>query len=432
MRTRSLLGAMAVVGLVSSACSSAATPSPAPATPAPATASAPASASAAASPSASPSPAGPSLPTSIGAGEGELDIIIWAGYAEDGTNQKAYDWVKPFEAATGCKVKTKEGNSSDEMVTLMRQGGGTVWDGVSASGDASNRLIANGDVAPINVDLIPDYKNIAPFLQSPPHNTVNGVHYGISHGWGGNSLMYRTDLFTPAPTSWASVFDTTQAAAYKGKITDYDSPIYIADAALYLKANKPELAITDPYELTQPQFDAAVQLLKDQQPFVGKYWVSYTDQIDNFTNGTTTIGTTWPYQVNTLKGQTPPVKVDQVVPSEGMTGWADTWMMSSHAKHPNCMYKWMAWMVTPGVQAQVAESFGESPANPQACDLLDKAGGVGPYALANFCTAYHVTDKSYYDAISFWKTPQADCGDSRGQTCIDYSVWTQKWTEIKG
>jgi putative spermidine/putrescine transport system substrate-binding protein len=431
MNRRSLLGGMATLALIASACSSSATPSPssAPPTSAP-PASVPATTGSAASPSASAAPS-LNLPTSIGKGEGALNIIIWAGYAEDGTNQKAYDWVHPFETATGCKVTVKEGNTSDEMVTLMRQGGGTVYDGVSASGDATNRLIANGDVAPINVDLIPDYKNIAPFLQSPPHNTVNGVHYGISHGWGGNSLMYRTDLFNPAPTSWSAVFDPTLAAAYSGKITDYDSPIYIADAALYLMAHKPDLGITDPYELTQPEFDAAVQLLKDQHPFVGKYWGAFGDEIDNFTSGASTIGTTWPYQVNTLKGQTPPVKIESVVPSEGMTGWADTWMMSSHAQHPNCMYMWMAWMVTPMVQAEVAESFGEAPANPQACAILD-TGTLGPYGLKNFCTLYHVNDQSYYSAIKFWKTPLANCGDSRGTTCVDYSAWTTAWTEIKG
>ena len=59
------------------------------------------------------------------------------------------------------------------------------------------------------------------------------------------------------------------------------------------------------------------------------------------------------------------------MPTEGMTGWADTWMMSSKAQHPNCMLKWMAWMITPEVQAQVAENFGESPANPKACKYLD-------------------------------------------------------------
>jgi putative spermidine/putrescine transport system substrate-binding protein len=428
MKTRSLLGALAAIGLIVSACSGGATPSPAPTT---APASAPPSAA-----SAAPSPSS-NLPQSIGKAEGELNIIIWAGYAEDGSNKvpnatttlKAYDWVHGFETKTGCKVKSKVGNTSDEMVTLMRQGGGSVYDGVSASGDATNRLIANGDVAEINPALIPDWNNIAEFLQSPPHNTVNGKHYGVSHGWGGNSLMYRTDKVSPAPTSWDIVFDQAKATGYKGKITDYDSPIYIADAALYLKAHRPELGITDVYELTQPQFDAAVQLLKDQHPLVGKYWSLYTDEIDNFTTGASVVGTTWPYQVNTLKGAG--VKVDAVVPSEGMTGWADTWMMSAHATHPNCMYLWMGWMVTKEVQAQVAESFGESPANPQACEILD-AGNLGPYALKDFCTAYRVNDKTFYDAISFWKTPLADCGDSRGQTCIDYSIWTQKWTEIKG
>jgi putative spermidine/putrescine transport system substrate-binding protein len=314
------------------------------------------------------------------------------------------------------------------MVTLMRQGGGTVYDGVSASGDATLRLIGNGDVAAVDPSLFPDFADVAPFLQNAPHYVVGGKHYGVPHGWGGNSLMYRTDVVTPAPTSWNVVFDPTASAPYKGKITDYDSPIYIADAALYLKAHQPDLGITDPYELTQAQFDAAVALLKAQRSSVGDYWSDYTKEIDNFTSKAVVVGTTWPYQVNTLLGSG--VKVASIVPSEGMTGWADTWMMSSHAVHPNCMLKWMGWMLTPGVQAMVAESFGESPANPKACDALNK--GVGPYKLADFCTAYHVNDSSYYSTIAFWKTPIADCGDSRGQTCIDYSAWTQKWTEIKG
>ncbi len=424
MRYRSLAALTASLVLMASACSSGES------SPSVAESSAPSAAGAASSgPSAAASPtANPNLPQSIGAGEGQLNIIIWAGYAEDGSNKKQYDWVHPFETQTGCKVTSKVANTSDEMVTLMRQGGGTVYDGVSASGDATNRLIANGDVAEINTALIKNWNDIAPFLQSPPHNTVNGKHYGVSHGWGGNELMYRTDKVTPAPTSWNVVFDPQASKPYQGKITAYDSPIYIADAALYLKAHQPSLNITDPYELTQDQFNAAVDLLKQQHPWVAKYWSLYTDEIDNFTNGATVVGTTWPYQVNTLKDAK--VAVDAVVPSEGMTGWADTWMMSSHAKHPNCMYMWMDWMASPEVQAQVAESFGEAPANPKACPLLDK--GVGPYAVPHFCDVYRVTDQSFYSQIKFWKTPLPDCGDSRGQTCVPYNVWTQKWTEIKG
>ncbi len=244
MTHRKLLSAIAAFGILAAACSStSATPSAAPST-------------AASGPPAS-APASVVPVASIGPGEGELDIVAWAGYAESGQNVKEYDWVTPFIAANpDCgKVNVKTADTSDEMYTLMTQGHG-VYDGVSASGDASNRLIDRAEVAPVDPALIPDFKDLTPFLQSPPNNTVNGFHYGISHGWGGNTLMYRTDKFSTAPTSWDSVFDTTKMAGYKGKVTDYDGAIYIADAALYLKAHKPELAITDPYELTQDQFDA--------------------------------------------------------------------------------------------------------------------------------------------------------------------------------
>lgn len=435
------LAPLAAVALVVSACGSSATTAPessapasaAPESSAPASASASASAAASFAPGAgygSMSPLKPAVDLSTvgGAGEGALNLIIWGGYAENGSNVKEYDWVTPFETETGCKVNAKTANTSDEMVTLMRQGGGTVYDGVSASGDATLRLIANGDVAAVDPSTIPGFADVSPFLQNAPHYVVDGKHYGMPHAWGGNTLMYNTEAVTPAPTSWDVVFDPAKAAAYSGKVTAYDSPIYIADAALYLKAHKPELGITDPYELTQDQFNAAVDLLKQQRPVVGKYWAAYTDEIDNFKSGASVVGTTWPYQTNVLKGEGVPVEA--TVPSEGMTGWADTWMMSAHAQHPNCMQKWMAWMITPEVQTEVAEYFGEAPANPMACKYLD--AGYASYGIKDFCQLYGVNDPNFYNNISFWKTPQADCRDSRGQTCIDYSDWTQAWTEIKG
>ena len=288
------------------------------------------------------------------------------------------------------------------MVTLVHSAAATT--ACSASGDATLRLIANGDVAAIDPATIPGFGDVAPFLQNAPHYVVDGKHYGMPHGWGGNTLLYRTDMVSPAPTSWDVVFDPTAAQPYAGKITAYDSPIYIADAALYLKAHKPELGITDPYELTQPQFDAAVELLKQQRPWVGKYWSAFADEIDNFTNGTTVVGTTWPYQYNTLAASGVPGRA-RSCPSEGMTGWADTWMLTTKAEHPNCMLKWMAWMLTPEVQAQVAEYFGEAPANPKACKYLD--AGYGSYKLADFCTAYGVNDPSFYNSHRVLEDPAA-------------------------
>jgi len=355
---------------------------------------------------------GSGLPTTVGKGEGQLNLIAWEGYTQT-------QWVKPFQQATGCKVIAKYAGSSDEMVTLMRQGGGTQYDGVSASGDASLRLIYGHDVQPVNPNLIPDFKNFIPALKSPPHNTINGVHYGISLQWGPNTLLWNTKKVTPAPSSWASIY----SSKYKGKVTVPDNPIQIADAALYLSKAQPSLGITDPYELNSTQFNAAINLLKRQKPLIKKYWALASDEIDLFKNGDAVIGASWPYQTNTLIADKAPVKDE--IPKEGATGWADTWMMSAHAKHPNCMYKWMAWVSTPKVQAEQAVYFGETPANTKACAIMD--------TLAKGSAAqYHCgASASYFNSIKFWKTPVAACGNGKNN-CMNYTQWQQAWTQLKG
>ena len=216
----------------------------------------------------------------VGANEGQLNIVVWAGYAEDGSNDPTVDWVTPFEKQTGCQVNAKIGGTSDEMVQLMSTG---QYDGVSASGDATLRLIYGGQVAPVNTSLVPNYATISDFLKKKPWNSVNGQMYGIPHAWGANLLMYNKDVVSPAPDSWSAVFD--DSSKYAGKVTAYDSPIYIADAALYLKTKDPSLGIKDPYSLTEKQLDAAVAVLKNQQKNVGEYWSDYTKEVSAFEAG---------------------------------------------------------------------------------------------------------------------------------------------------
>ncbi|HWW10546.1 MAG TPA: ABC transporter substrate-binding protein [Candidatus Acidoferrales bacterium] len=364
---------------------------------------------------------GPSKgPTSIGKGEGALNIIVWAGYAEYGATDPTVNWVTPFQQQTGCKTNPKIAGTSDEMVSLMQTG---QYDGVSASGNATLRLMVGGNVAPVNVDLIDNYKDINPALKDQPYNTYQGTHYGIPHGWGANLLMWRTDLVNPAPTSWGAVFDPN--SPYKGKVTAYDDPIYIADAALYLKKTQPSLGITDVYELTQPQFTAAVNLLKQQRTVIGQYWSDYTKTQAAFANGDTLIGTTWQVITNLLLSNKPPTPVQAIVPSEGSTGWSDTWMVSSQAAHPNCMYMWMNYITSPKVQSQVAQWFGEAPANPKACAIISQTD-------SNFCTTYHVNDTQFLSSLALWKVPLKNCGDSRGNVCMSYQDWLTAWTDIKG
>jgi putative spermidine/putrescine transport system substrate-binding protein len=373
---------------------------------------------------------------SVGAGEGQLNIICWAGYCEDGSTTKGVDWVTPFEQQTGCKTNVKVGDTSDQMVDLMRTG---QYDGVSASGNATARLVEGGDVAPVNVDLVPNYKTIFDDLKDQPYNTFDGTNYGIPHGRGADLLMWRTDDVKPNPTSWSVILDPNQAKKYAGHISVYDDPIYIADAAVYLKAHQPDLGITNPYELDDKQFTAAVNLLKQQHPFVGDYWSSYLKQINLFTSGDDQVGTTWQYQYFTLLADKQPVAAPGsdtgFVPTEGATGWSDTWMIAKNAAHPNCMYKWMNYVTSAPVQAQIMQWFGEAPAQSEACpaDVVttaDKQLGLPPDP--KFCDNYHAADPAFWKRVYYWNTPLADCGDDRGNVCKDYNDWVSAWTEIKG
>ncbi len=350
------------------------------------------------------------LPTlkTVGKGEGTLNLIAWEGYLQP-------QWVKPFENQTGCQVHATYAGTSDQMVTLMKNGGGGQYDMVSSSGDADLRIIYAGDARPVNISLIPAWKDFFPAFKSPAFNTVNGVHYGVSLQWGPNVLMYNKKSFPVAPTSWNVIY----SPKYKGQVTVPDNPIQIADAALYLKAHNPALKITDPYELTQPQFQASVKLLAGQRPLIKKYWGLASQEISEFKNGDATVGAGWPYQVSALKGTNFPIGA--VIPKEGATGWADTWMLAAKAPHPNCAYQWMRYISTPKVQAEQAVSYGETPDNKLACPLMNEL-------QKGSCDLYHANaPQSYFDSISLWKTPVVTC-DNGQQDCVPYSQWQQAWT----
>lgn len=358
---------------------------------------------------------------SVGEGEGALSIVSWAGYIERGETDPAFDWVTEFEAATGCIVTNKTAATSDEMVALMNEGG---FDLVTASGDASNRLISGGRVQEINIDLIPSYSKIDERLQNAPWHTVDGKHYGVPYSSGENILMYNTEVFgDQPPTSWSVVFEETtlpDGESNKGRIQAYDGPIYVADAALYLKSARPELGITDPYALSREQFDAAIELLRQQRTLINRYWHDAFIQMDDFTNEGVAASGSWPFQANLLKAGGAPI--EKTVPVEGATGWADTTMLHVDSEHPNCAYMWLEHSIDVKVQGDLAAWFQNVPVRLEACDgthALLGADGCVNNGLDNF------------DKIQWWRTPTTDCGDGRME-CVPYHEWVTQYVAVIG
>lgn len=360
--------------------------------------------------------------TALGEPEGQVNIVAWPGYLERGETVKEFDWVTKFEETSGCKVNVKTANTSDEMVALMNEGG---FDLVTASGDASLRLVAGGRVQPVNVDLVPSWSTVDDRLKDAPWHTVDGVHYGVPYMWGPNVLMYNTEVFKEPPTSWNVVFEEMtlpDGQSNKGRVQAYDGPIHVADAAQYLMFHKPELGITSPYELNEAQYKAALDLLRQQRTLVSRYWHDAFIQMDDFRNEGVVASGSWPFQVNFLKSGENPLPIASTIPQEGATGWADTTMMHVDAANPNCSYLWMEHTLSSNLQSDLAVWFGANPSVPAAC-----TNGSG-MSTAESCTANGLDD---FERIRFWTTPSANCSQGEG-ACVPYYRWVSDYIGVIG
>jgi putative spermidine/putrescine transport system substrate-binding protein len=352
--------------------------------------------------------------------EGSLRIIAWAGYIERGETDPNFDWVTAYEAATGCKVEVKTAATSDEMVALMNEGG---FDLVTASGDASLRLVAGKRVQEIDISRIPSWDTLDERIKEAPWHTVDGKHYGVPYVWGSNVLAYNTEVFPEPPTSWSVVFEEQilpDGKSNAGRVQAYDGPIHIADAALYLRYHKPELGIKDIYSLDREQFNAALDLLRQQRRLVARYWHDAFVQIDDFTNEGVVASGSWPFQVNILRASGAPIA--STIPQEGATGWADTTMLHVDSEHVNCAYAWFEHSLSPKVQGDVSAWFGTVPSVPAACEGNELLGPDG-------C---EINGFNNFDKIEFWRTPIADCGDERGAVCVPYYEWVTSYIAVIG
>jgi len=352
----------------------------------------------------------------VGPGEGKLSVLAWPGYAENGSTDPKINWVGPFEQQTGCKVAVKTFATSAEAVQLFATG---EYDVISASGDASLRLVYGDRVQPVNTALVPNYADIFGDLKDKPWNSVNGVSYGIPHGRGANLLLYNKAANPTTPTSWSGMWDANSPA--KGKISPYDDAIYIADAAVYLMATQPDLGIKNPYALDQKQFDAATTLLKQQKPLVAEYWGDYVKQGQGLASGSIAQGQGWQLTANLANADGD--KVGTTKPKEGATGWSDTWMVKKDTANVNCSYQWLNYIVSPQVNAQIAEYFGEAPANQKSCALT---------ANKDHCAQFHAEETGFWNDVYYWTTPTANCLDGRTDTkCIAYDDWVKAWSQLR-
>ena len=297
------------------------------------------------------------------------------------------------------------------------------YDGVSASGDADLRLIYGGDVAPVNTDLVSNYKDISPFLKmtlvqlgrrrrlrhparlgrQPAHVEPEGGHDRARLVVGG----VGQDL---AVQGQGDGLRLAHLHRRRRAVPDED-PAEPRDQEPLRPRPDPARRGHGPAQASRRRTSASTGPTTSRPS-------------DAFEKGSLVLGTTWQVIANTINGDQAG-SVQTVLPKEGSTAWSDTWMISSKAKHPNCMYLWMNYITSPSVQAQVAEYFGEAPANPKACSAHHRRPDVlhpVPRHRRGVRQASSGTGR---------RRPRTASTAAARRDCTDYSQWTQAWNDLR-
>ena len=302
--------------------------------------------------------------------------------------------------ADGLPGQVKVGNTSDEMVTLMRTG---QYDGVSASGDATLRLIAGGDVAPVNTDLVKNYADVFAALKNQPFNSVDGQMYGIPHGRGANLLMWRSDKIKQAPDSWGAVFD--QASAEQGQGHGLRQPdlhrrrgaVPEGDEA---RAQDRQRSTSSTTSSSRPPSTCSRRSAQN----IGEYWSDYTKEQAAFANGNSQIGTTWQVIANLLDGRQ---GADQDGAAEGgrhrvvghlddlLEGQAPELHVHVDGPHHLAEDERRRWRSGSGRRRRTQKACAET-------------------AVKDHCKIFHAEDEDYFSKVAYWTTPRKECGDDRG------------------
>jgi len=297
--------------------------------------------------------AGPLLGGGAAAQDAELTMVIWEGYADP-------SFAAKFEEENGAEISATPMTSSDDAFGKLQAGRGGTFDLVSASNDVSERLIDAELVQPIDPSRLSNYNDLYDQFKMPSYITRDGQLYGANFAWGPTLMVYNPEQVTEAPTSWRALLDER----YAGKISTWNAPIQIAQYALLLDP-KPE----NPYDLTDQQLAQVKDLLVQQRPLIRTYWNLGDELKQLMASGEVVISDAWPYVAVGLRDEEIPVA--EVIPSEGVTGWSDSWMLTAGAENVDLAYQWMDYMLGPDGQMGVLNNNNYAITNKKVIEGLD-------------------------------------------------------------
>ncbi|HNH07938.1 MAG TPA: extracellular solute-binding protein [Leptospiraceae bacterium] len=354
----------------------------------------------------------------LGKDEGKVIIAGWPGYVEKGENDSKYDWVSEFEKNNHCKVENIIFKNEHDISRVLQDG---TADLVILSSELVLKYARDEKLREKNLDLLPNWANVDSRVRNSSWFKILDKSYGVPIGWSANYLLFNKNYFSVEPDSWELMFEEGKLSDGRSsakRIQAYGNPVYIADAALYLKYKRPELKIQNIMNLNEVQYKAVIDLLKKQHNLLNSYWTDAVEQIKGFRSGTFIAAPSWPYQYHILRKEGM-LNYNKTIPREGVTGWADAILMPEKAKNINCAYKYLNHSLNAKVQGDMAAWTGSVPVVPDAC--FQKNSLIN----SQICTE---NGFFHYDKITFWQSLER-CDSFN--PCVSFERWQTDFLFLK-
>lgn len=308
--------------------------------------------------------------------EGNLNVLVWEGYADQ-------SFVSKFEETSGCKVSATYVGSNDDFLPKLQAGGSSVYDLLSVSADASPILIAAGLVEEIDTTKISNWEQIYESFRADPSVNVDGVIYGVPLQWAANPFIYRTDKITTPPTSIKELWNPE----YAGKVGMWDDKSSLFNTARMM-------GIADPFDMSDEELAAVKDKLLEQKPLIRKYWSTAGELTNLMASGEIYISYTWG---GLMLGELEKlgIPVAEFTPVEGADGWIDNWMLVKGTPNTECAYKYIEYMNSAEGQCAVSAVTGYWPTNPESAACMTEEE----------IAARHVGDTGILETLAMWQTP---------------------------
>jgi len=280
---------------------------------------------------------------------GELNILNWGEYIDE-------ELISIFEEETGVKVHYNEMTSNEEMLIKLRSAD-CVYDMCFPSDYIIEQLIANDLLLPLDMDKIPNAKNISERMLEFTNAFDPGNKYSLPYMWGTVGILYNTKMVDEPVTSW----DILWNEKYEGKIWQYDS-VRDAIAVSLLRLG---------YDINTRNADevnaAKEELIKQIPLLKGKGTDNIRPSMVNEKAALAVI-----YSGDAFACMDENENLAYVVPEEGSNVWFDNVVIPKTAKNVEAAHAFINFINDANLAARNTEYIFYSTPNQGAMDRLDE------------------------------------------------------------